>query len=113
MHDVLDALFLRTWWSYERDSHLVFSAVYPWLNVVEGCAWLIIAILVIRRYLRHRHSHIELWYALAFLTFAGSDFREAWVLQSWLIWFKAINLVALLYLRQLVLKRYYPTKRVF
>lgn len=69
--------------------------------------------LVLHRSLKNRRSPLELWYAAAFLTFALSDFREAWVQQSWLIWWKLINLIALFSLRRAVIERFYPSSKVF
>ena len=113
MRTVLDVLFLRTWWSYERDRGLAFSAPYHWFNIFEGCAWLIFAALVLSRFARHRHSQIELSYALAFFTFGLSDFYEASLLTSWLLWLKAFNLAALLVLRRRVIKGYYPANKLY
>ena len=53
---------------------------------------MIMAALVLARFLRSCHSSVEIVYALAFLTFGLSDFREAYSLTSWLIWLKAANL---------------------
>jgi hypothetical protein len=50
---------------------------------------------------------------LAFAFFGLSDYREAWVLQSWLIWAKIINLVALVWLRATVMRRYYPQSKLY
>ena len=45
---------------------------------------------------------------MAFLTFGITDVREAWVQQSWLIWLKLLNLIILLSIRRVVIRRYYP-----
>ncbi len=42
----------------------------------------------------------------AFFAFGLTDFRDAYALKSWLIWLKAANLLALLWLRSLVISRY-------
>ena len=63
--------------------------------------------------LRHRRSRLELAYALAFLTFGLTDLREAFALQSWLIWVKLMNLLVLFGLRRIVIQRYYPTSRLY
>lgn len=86
---------------------------YHGMNLVEGLVWLIFAGLVLRRYAAHRKSPLELLYALAFVAFGLSDFREAYVLQSWLILFKGVNLAALIYLRWIILRRYYPQARTY
>lgn len=108
----MHSLFTRTWWIYSRDASL-FEQLYHWLNLVEGAAWIGFAALVLQRYLRHRHSKIEMVYAAAFLTFGISDFWEAYRLTSWLILFKGANLLVLIYLRRTVLRRFYPNNRTF
>jgi len=113
MDEFLDILLLRTWWSYRRDFDLPISAAYHWFNIAEGVAWLVFAGLVANRYLEHRHTQLELVYAMLFLTFAITDFREAYVQQSWLIWLKLINLIGLLWMRRIVMARYYPSAKVF
>ena len=111
--DIIDLLFCRTWWTYRPLSGNLFSEIYHFGNLLEGCAWLTLAALVLARAVRHQRRTIEIWYGLAFLTFALTDFREAWSLQSWLIWLKAINLMALLWLRHRVIKTVYPAARLF
>jgi hypothetical protein len=101
-----------TWWSYHPTGGW-FTHVYSWFNVVEGWFWLVFASLVLRRYLKFHRSPVELTYALAFFTFGLSDFRESFVLESWLVLFKAANLAALLWIRWHVLRRYYPECRAF
>ncbi len=101
-----------TWWSYHPAGGW-FTHVYSWFNVVEGIFWLVFAALVLRRYLKHRRSPTELAYAAAFFTFGLSDFRESYILQSWLVLFKGINLAALLWLRWYVLRRFYPEIKAF
>lgn len=113
MTELIDSLFLRTWWSYERDHGLPYSAAYHWFNLFEGCAWLALAGLVLVRYYRHRRSTLEVWYAFAFVTFALTDFREAWAQSSWLIWLKLVNLIALFALRRIVIRRYYPASKLY
>jgi len=56
---------------------------------------------------------LELLYAVAFVTFGASDFREAIALETWLILAKGVNLVALVWLRRTVLTRCYPTSRTY
>jgi hypothetical protein len=69
--------------------------------------------LVLRRSLKNHRSAIEAVYALAFLTFGLTDFREAYALQSWLIWLKGANLLALLWLRSRVIARYDPGSKLY
>ncbi len=108
-----DYLLLRTWWTYPARNPSWLEIPYHAFNLFEGTVWVILSGLVLRRYLTHRHSPVEIAYALAFFTFGLTDFREAYVLQSWLIWLKAGNLVVLLWLRSLVIKRYYRDSKLY
>ena len=112
MQAIFDFVFTRAWWTYEPTADW-YAQPYHWINLVEGAAWLIFAMLVLIRYFGHGQSRVELLYAFAFLTFALSDFREAYVVQTWLIIAKGINLAALLYLRSLVIRRYYPESKTY
>ncbi len=76
----------HTWWTYGTSP----KVVYHWFNLAEGCFWLWCGALVFARYLKHRRS-LEFWYALSFVPFAASDFREAYVLQTWLILAKGVK----------------------
>jgi hypothetical protein len=100
------------WWTYHPSADWLHH-LYSWFNVIEGCFWLLFAALVLGRYLKHRHSPVEVAYAAAFATFGLSDFRESYVLETWLVAFKALNLGTLLYLRWHVIRRYYPQCRTF
>jgi hypothetical protein len=113
MQQALHFLFLRTWWTYAGARYPAQAIPYHWFNLFEGTAWLVFAVLVLVRYARHRQSTLELWYALAFALFGLSDYREAWILESWLIWAKLANLAALAWLRSVVMRRYYPASKVF
>jgi hypothetical protein len=105
-------LLTKTWWAY-RASDGWFSLLYSWFNVAEGCFWILFAGLVLRRYLKHRRSTTELFYALAFFTFGLSDFQESYSLTSWLLAAKGINLAILLGLRRYVLRRCYPEQKTY
>jgi hypothetical protein len=73
----LDILIFRTWWRYQpRDPSWVYVP-YHAFNLFEGATWCVFAALVLLRYLRNRRSRLELWYALAFVTFGLTDFQEA------------------------------------
>jgi hypothetical protein len=109
---VLHLVLARTWWSYDPGSTWYWAA-YHWFNLVEGSVWLVFAALVWRRCVRYRNSPLEVLYGLAFLTFGLSDYREAYVVQSWLILFKGVNLAALLYLRWIVMRRFYPHSKTY
>ncbi len=103
---------IQPWWSYNPSEHW-FHQPYHWLNLVEGCLWVLFGLLVLRRFVGNRHSLLEPVYALAFFTFGLSDFREAYVLQPWLIGLKGVNLVVIFALRHHLLKRYYPGSKMF
>ncbi|MBI2824224.1 MAG: hypothetical protein HYX69_06020 [Planctomycetia bacterium] len=110
---VFDILFFHTWWTYRTARFPAQAVPYHWFNLFEGSAWLVFAAMVLVRHLRHRRSRLELAYALAFFMFGLSDFREAWVLESWLIWAKLVNLGILLWLRAIVIRRFYPQSKLF
>lgn len=112
MDTLSDLLWNHTWWQF-LPNESGYSLPYHWLNLIEGSIWILLAALVLVRYLRHRNSKWELWYAFAFLLFGLSDYREAYALQTWLIWAKGINLLTLFYLRRLLIRRYYPTSRTY
>ncbi|MDP6442744.1 MAG: hypothetical protein QF805_03035 [Pirellulaceae bacterium] len=111
MNAFVEIALTRTWWSYQGDD--LYGSVYHWFNLFEGLAWATFAVLVARRHLRHRSSNLEWGYAAAFAAFAATDFCEAWLLTSWLIWLKLINLVVLLWVRKVVVSRYYPTAKLY
>jgi hypothetical protein len=73
----------------------------------------VFAALVLLRWRRYRRSRLEFVYAIAFVTFGVWDLIEGWWLTSWLLWWKALNLIALFWLRRTILRRWYPQLRVF
>ena len=91
----------------------LFAAVYHWFNLFEAGVWAALAAAVLVRFLRNRRSVLEICYAAAFLTFAATDVREAWRLDAWLILLKAVNLLVLLWLRAVVMRRYYPASKLY
>ena len=105
--------FWKTWWTFDPADDSLFAAAYHGFNLCEGLAWCSLALLVLRRYVKHRHSAVELAYALAFASFGASDFREAYALESWLIAAKGVNLVVLLALPAYVLRHFYPLSKTF
>ena len=113
MAEALRVLFTRVWWTWDARDEQWFSIAYHWFNIVEGVAWAVLAGLVFGRFLKHRGSVLEIGYSFAFLTFAFTDFREAWEQSSWLIWLKVVNLVVLLWIRGVVMRRWYPEARVY
>ncbi len=113
MREWVDLLLLRRWWQYHPKTSSWVEFVYHNFNLFEGVVWFLMAGLVARRYQAHRHSWVEGIYALTFLTFGLTDFREAVALDSWLIWLKLVNLIMLMKIRAWVIRKYYPTSRLF
>jgi hypothetical protein len=111
---LLDVLWFRTWWSYAGADDRFHATIYRGLNLVEAVVWFVFAALVAWRAMRHhRLAGLELVYALLFLTFGLTDVREAWALQSWLIWLKLANLIALIGVRRLVMRRHYSLAKLY
>lgn len=109
-----DLLWFRTWWTYPRADGVPWvDGPYHAFNLVEGVAWLACVALVLGRYARRRRSGLEVAYALAFAAFGLTDFREAYALTSWLLWVKGFNLGVLLWVRSIVLGRYYPESKLY
>ncbi len=113
MQRILEILFATTWWTYDPRDRSLYSISYHAFNLVEGAIWVTFGLLVLRRFLRHRRSRLELAYVTAFVLFGLTDFREAYSMQSWLLWAKLVNLVALFWLRRIVMRRYYPESKVY
>jgi hypothetical protein len=112
---IFDLLWSRTWWRYRPSSPTDFPMPYyvHAFNLFEGTAWVVFGVLVLARFLRWRRSAIEVGYAVAFFCFGLTDFVEAYALSSWLIWVKLANLIVLAWLRAIVIRRYYPTSRLY
>lgn len=109
----MDYLWLKRWWQYPDPKDPWFSVPYHYFNLIEGTCWIIIACLVLRRDPSHRRSRLEILYFLAFFTFGMTDFREAYALESWLVWVKLMNLIMLIWLRSKAIRRWYPESRLF
>ncbi len=113
MNAAVASVLTKTWWRYGARDDSWFSAVYHGLNLFEGAAWCLLAVLVAVRYTKHRRSRWEVVYCLAFASFGASDFREAYRLETWLIVAKFVNVVALVSLRSHLIKRFYPASRTY
>jgi hypothetical protein len=110
---VVELLWFKVWWKFPHPVDPLFSIPYHVFNLFEGTCWAILAFLVLRRYLIHGRSLVGVGYAAAFLTFGLTDFREAYELSSWLVWLKLINLIVLIQLRRVVMKRWYPESNLY
>jgi len=110
---LFELLFSESWWTYGSGNPGWFEIPYHYFNLLEGTIWVILLTLVLTRYIRFGHSALEVVYSVAFFTFGLSDFREAYALESWLIWLKLANLLALIWLRAVVIQRYYPASKLY
>lgn len=109
----VDLLFLKNWWRYRPGVDPWVYAPYHAFNLFEGAVWGVLGGLVLARYVRERRSRLEVAYAVVFLTFGLTDFREAYALDSWLVWIKLVNLIVLFWLRASVIRRFYPDSRLY
>jgi hypothetical protein len=106
----LMSLELSHWQDYS------FTNVYfyiQWFNVIEALTWFSIAFLIVKRFKSQGQSAFEILYAVCFLIFGLTDCFEAWSFHNWLILFKWFNLLAVLYFRSLVLRKWYQNSKVY
>lgn len=113
MQRVFEILFATTWWTYDPHDRTLHSVSYHAFNFFEGAVWIGFGVLVFRRFLKNRRSTLELAYFAAFVLFGLTDFREAYFMQSWLLWVKLANLVALFWLRRVVMRQHYPESKLY
>ena len=113
MVQLLEILFVRTWWIDDAQEPFRFSQLYHWFNLAEGLVWMACSGLVLLRFTKHRKSPTEICYGLLFATFGVSDFVEAWQQSSWLIWLKLFNLCWLRRLRTRVMIQCYPEAKLY
>ena len=107
---------METWWKWDRPPGelLQFNDIAcHYFNLFEAACWFMFCALVLQRWWINRQSVTEIGYAIAFLLFGISDLIEAWMLTSWLLWWKLVNLAALLWFRRTVMRQYYPDRRLF
>ncbi len=109
----LTELAEHVWWSYGRQPPSALDVIYRTFNLCEGAVWMVLGVLVAARWRRFRHSAWEFMYAAAFGLFGVTDWIEASYLPTWLILVKGLVLAALLVLRWHVLRRFYPTRRLY
>jgi uncharacterized membrane protein len=98
-------------WRYSETLPTPYQPIYRTVNCVEALIWLGFAVAVVYRNRRHRRSSLELFYAGLFFIFAMTDVREMFVVQPWLILFKGLVLVGILWVRHVVRKRFYPESK--
>ncbi len=108
MSEFLNALWSEPWWVFDPETAGFWGHLYRGFNLFEGTIWLVLAVIVFRRYLQRGQSEWEIAYALAFFLFGLTDFREAAVESAPLVLVKGIILILLLRLRQFVLKSCHP-----
>ena len=116
MQNLLQTLWFETWWTCPHSAKAPRSfqdVACHYFNLVEAATWFVFAALVACRWAKFHRSTIEIAYAVAFLLFGLSDIIESWFLTSWLLWWKSVNLVLLLRLRQIVIRQFYPENRLF
>lgn len=109
-----ELLCWHEWWRFTPKGPTTDLIWQHGFNLLEGACWLAFAGLVIRRYRQSRKSKcLELSYAATFVLFGISDFIQAFHLTSWLLFWKLVNLIALLSLRRVVIKNHYPKSKLF
>lgn len=107
-------LWWHEWWRLDPQGPTSDLIWQHWFNLFEGVCWFVFAGLVIRRYCRSRKSPaLEFSYAVAFASFGISDFIQAYRLTSWLLVWKLVNLIVLLAMRRVVMKRHYPESKLY
>lgn len=109
---MIDLLWTHVWWRYPPRPGWE-SRLYHGFNLAEGAVWCVFAVLVLARWWRRRKSAGEIGYATAFLTFGLTDFIEAWISTSSLLWLKLLNLFVLFALRRRALSHWYPGRRLY
>lgn len=109
MQDFLIKIWADPWWTFQPESASAWSYLYRNFNIVEGFFWIGFATVVLRRYLQHRKSNLEVLYAAVFLIFGLTDFVEAYEMSAPLLLAKAVIVVALFSLRSFVHQKFYPT----
>ncbi|MCA9078722.1 MAG: hypothetical protein KDA93_27105 [Planctomycetaceae bacterium] len=110
---MLHELLTQPWWTYDPQTTGTWGYVYRWFNLFEGTVWLVFGGLVLHRWRRHRKSPLEPMYALTFLLFGLTDFREAYVQSMGLVVLKGLILLALLAFRRHVMTKHYCDSRVY
>ena len=84
-----------------------WEVFYFSFNALEAVCWGVFALLVLLRWKKHRHSRLELFYALLFLLFGISDVIEIFVYPIWLLLAKGLVLFGLWWCRKTLIARFY------
>lgn len=105
---MLEQLWTTPWWTYDPWTSGPWGMAYRWFNIAEGCIWIGCAVFVVRRWLKGGRGWLDVPYALLFLMFGLTDFREASVQSAPLVLVKGILLLGLFLLRRHLLPRYTP-----
>jgi hypothetical protein len=103
----------RMWWEWEPSTATVWDRCYRGFNLFEGICWIVFAVLVLRRWLQNRRSRWEWVYAVGFVAFGLTDFREAWAQSTGLVLVKGVILVGLMTLRSRATRVWYPGSRLY
>jgi len=112
MNNLVDLLFFRTLWQYDTARDWTENTT-RYFNLAEAAVWVMFAGLVLIRWVKYRRSYWEWAYAALFLAFAWTDFREASILQSWLLWVKALLFCVIIRLRGWLIRTHYPASRTY
>lgn len=104
--------FSHSWWVWMPEAASGWDWCYRIFNLVEGFCWLAFAVVVIRRWRRHRRSHWEWAYAATFVAFGFTDFREASQQSLVLVLIKGAILGALIAFRHQATRVWYPNNRL-
>lgn len=104
---------LSPWWSWNPETATAGDFAYRWFNLFEAAAWFTFAALVAGRWFKHRHSRLEIAYAVAFVVFGLTDVMEAWQQSLPLLALKGLVLGVLLTLRATVRRKWYRDSRLY
>lgn len=105
--------WFQPWWVWQPVTAGVGDWAYRLFNLFEGLAWLFFGVLVVHRWFRNRRSIWELSYALAFVMFGLTDFREAYAQTLGLVLIKGVVLTWLMLARRRAIRVWYPGARVY
>lgn len=102
----------HAWWVWRPEAAGRWDWCYRGFNRFEGACWLVCAVVVIVRWSRHRRSCWEWAYAVTFVAFGLTDFREAWEQSLVLVLIKGVILGVLIAFRHQATRVWYPNNRL-